>query len=1018
MRGKFFIAFLLFSSITSAEFCNLRLMHSYFFEGKVSPDSQHFKMCPVITNNCCTTNDHIRIFQLSEEHLIPKLEDNEHKMLKLLKKLRKLHTSARKIKRRKTFAPTQRKFCNRARRRFGRFPITKFLKSFKVGIKEAFHEHLKLHQSFLCTFCDMNAHSEIIDITNTVPQDLGVCTDVMLRTQELLRAQNIMLIDFFRRLQRHLDCTLYENKFALPFMWDDRIVLRSNFRKCLNLLAEDPGNAACMSVCEHLGLGNYSPIFEGDHAFIGETINMFMFIINQISVKRKTTPFNPLKHLLRLNRENQQIKFFNIDNKRNNTKKNFNNTITRDYSRGGRPDTKFVNDLRIYHPDELDAQKYVLLDQELKIREEFAKNGNGINKSSRFRKNNSSDDDDNNNQNNQTRKKKNRRRSNGDQNQNDQNLNYQNQKFQQKKPNQHSQYPIHQTQQDQPNQNSQNPTHQTQPDQPKQNSQYPTHQTQQDKPDQNSQYPTHQTQQDQPNQNSQYPTHQTQQDKPDQNSQNPTHQTQQDQPNQNSQNSFNQTEQDQPDQKQNRRMLLKKFQENENRKLNEKAKSAKVIKAQKRLNNLSKDDDKTKNKRNLKAKKLAIKSNKKSIRAPVITLNKQKASKKVQKNKITKTQKALVKSLKTIKPKSIANEENASKILAKKLKIAEKKIQKLKSKESKRLRKKPENVAKLNPIPTTPFFVPNAQQIPMQVQMPMQMVQPMQIPLQNSYYPVNQNQFIPSYQNQIQVQPQENTPVSYDRKINNKHARVLEELMTDEEEMEYFTPPKERILQEKKNKVGISPKIMQKYMNIFESFDLTFNSTSSEIFPKILNWFDYSTVTRELIDGQGFNIHLYLETLDFDVELEELKEGEEHQGEEEKRIGPESEELDQLLKLKWHHLLEEAFTKLRESYSLKLEAEYLSNDDKKLLKLKKVYTESESFETLDFEFYHREVEKVIDNNDHETFLYANGISKNKDMIETIKMMKLREAGYEEPEKNSNEKNEKKSTHSTKTGKLV
>lgn len=884
-----FIALFFFNLIRTEEFCNLRLMRSYFFEGKVTPDNQHFKMCPIITENCCTTEDFLKIHRMAGEKLLPRLEDSEHKMIKLLKKLRKLSRSVLKLRRRRNYAKSQKSFCRRSRNRVSRFPLTKLIKSFKVGIKESFHEHEKIHQAFLCSFCDMNAQKEIIDITNTVPQDAGVCVDVMLRTHTFLKAQNIDLIDFFQRIQRYLDCTFYDTKFDLPFMWENRLVLKQEFKKCLDVVAETPDHESCMSVCKNLGLGNYFPIFEGDHAFIGETITMLNFNIGQIQFKRKNTPFNPLKHLKRINSKRGLDKFFNVPNKRNDTLVNGpNDKLFRNQLYRNRNDQKFVNDLRIYHPNELDAQKYTQLDQELLNRNQEEKTG-------RRRKKNSS--------------------SPGEQ-------------------------PLQQVQSRQMNQVIQQQQNYKLKKVRKLDQHHKIIQTTNNIVDQ-SNSPSKPIKSSALKNKASGRILKKQADK-------------------------------------NRKTNVLKLSPTKLTKNNSSffEKPTKLENVEQPKNNPQKKQKKAKTSQ---IKKQLTKPTDKKIKSIAIKKN-QKAglendSKKLRKPKIKIMQ------MKTEKVDQISTFENAVKRKTQRKNVLKKsKLTKMGTKKTMKKNKKTRNLGSNIETNMQPLLT-----------QPIQMNQQTFTSDENNLNPIPQNQNQVNAGNQIQSEIKQPSFVSRIKKTKNKHTKKVEEMFRDEEET-HNSNLSERILQEKSSGGGsLSPKIMQKYQSLYKSFDLKFNSTSTEISPKILNWFDFATVTRQQIMGQGYNVFLYVETMDFEIDPKELFENEKG----EKRVGPENLELDQLLELEWKELIYEAQDELEMSYELKKEIKYFSDDDRSLKKQEPYYTENESFLIIDNKFFNSDVEKIESNETDGTLIFARGISRGQEMLDMVKSLALNEADVTE-----------------------
>ena len=236
------------------------------------------------------------------------------------------------------------------------------------------------------------------------------------------------------------------------------------------------------------------------------------------------------------------------------------------------------------------------------------------------------------------------------------------------------------------------------------------------------------------------------------------------------------------------------------------------------------------------------------------------------------------------------------------------------------------------------------------------------------YFPktTNKNQLGRNYAINENKSNEEETFVNENKELQmQNNERLLEELFNEEDECIDHTIPDSRILAEASPNSAMDHKLKAKYEEFYESIVFYKNSTTAEIFPKIRNWFDFATVKRVLVFGDGFNLNFFLEGLNFDISLEQIKK---FGLEKKKRAGPQSSELDQILFVNWNEIKEIMTEQMTKTYSPREKASYLSQDDKDKKKLKPFYLEEENMEKLSMKFFKREIEKIIEGDDQEVFI--------------------------------------------------
>lgn len=327
-------------------------MKAYQLEGLLEPNQQKNPLCPTIKNNCCTPGDILKVHDKYNNNLKPKLLESRDKFTSELRQLRKLHHHILRLTERQNLRGNQQLFCASTFKNVTDFDFMGMMEDLQTGHAMAFDFFQKVHTGFMCVFCDFEAHSEIMLSTRSVGIDSGVCLDALNSLKDFLITQNIRLVQYFRTLQRFLDCSLFDDKFNLPFTFGQQDILRITFRECFKKLTPDSLDPLCLPLCDQLQFGAISPVFEGHTFFINRAINYFQDQIRAIIHKVNNTAFDPLQALQQLNMARERIAFSEFRNKTEERMK-FMDSRHNQWDQGSYgnvywPDNTFRNDLTPY----------------------------------------------------------------------------------------------------------------------------------------------------------------------------------------------------------------------------------------------------------------------------------------------------------------------------------------------------------------------------------------------------------------------------------------------------------------------------------------------------------------------------------------------------------------------------------------------------------------------------------------------------------------------------------------------
>lgn len=332
------------------DFCKKPLMYSYFLEGLLQPDQAKIPICPSIKNNCCTEKDIEAVFENLGKILKPKRADFKYKFKRSVWNLQLLHAETLRLNQREVWTPPHKAFCQNRYVKLTNFPFRELASNLLSGFENTFDSFDKIHTSFLCVFCDHDAHKQMLLETSQLAQDGEVCLEIINKHSHFLQTQNIDLINYYMTLQTYLDCALYESSYNIPFVFGSQQDKRDDFTLCLKDVSPDALGKSCTPLCKDLRLAEISPTFEGNTIFMDRANNFYSDQISSIILRQNSTLYDPLKTIKDL-RDDETIKFHQMPIKSMNRIKGI-----PPWRNIGVPesdfDPRFRNDLRIYRGEE------------------------------------------------------------------------------------------------------------------------------------------------------------------------------------------------------------------------------------------------------------------------------------------------------------------------------------------------------------------------------------------------------------------------------------------------------------------------------------------------------------------------------------------------------------------------------------------------------------------------------------------------------------------------------------------
>lgn len=311
------LALLILIPSSHSQYCKRALLNSYALEGEVVFTEKPHPICATVKKNCCTADDTKQILSNYNNFLKPKLTDFSAKMDDAFRNLEDLHYLANSVTLRTDLSGPQQAFCSTVQDQFKAFPFQKLMDDMRVGFALSSRLFRELHGTFYCAMCDFDAHQSFSLDTRSVALDSSVCLNILASNRLFLSAQNINLIQYLQNLQNLLDCNQFTDLFNFPFLYGDRQALANNFKNCYRNFDPDSMSPDCAAVCQNLGTGTISSVFEGDFDFIAQAAGYFLNAMANMKKRQgKEAKFNPLKAVQKLNEQNEEVNFIQVPNKR------------------------------------------------------------------------------------------------------------------------------------------------------------------------------------------------------------------------------------------------------------------------------------------------------------------------------------------------------------------------------------------------------------------------------------------------------------------------------------------------------------------------------------------------------------------------------------------------------------------------------------------------------------------------------------------------------------------------------
>lgn len=311
--GLLSLLFLLFPA--RSQYCKRALFQSYALSGELQFTNNQHPICTTIKKNCCTGEDTKKILSDYGSFLKPKLDDFAAKMKQSFQSLSNLNYLASMVTFRTDLTGPQQAFCANVQSQFQAFPFQQLTKDLEVGFAISQRLFRELHGTFYCALCDYEAQQFMSLETRSVALDSSTCLNILSGNRLFLAAQNINLIQYFQNLQNLLDCNTFTGFYNFPFLYSDRLQLANSFKACYSNFDADSITTDCAKVCQNLGTGTISSIFEGDFEFIAQASSYFINQIVRANQRQTQNNFNPLNTLQQLNERNEQVSFIQIPNK-------------------------------------------------------------------------------------------------------------------------------------------------------------------------------------------------------------------------------------------------------------------------------------------------------------------------------------------------------------------------------------------------------------------------------------------------------------------------------------------------------------------------------------------------------------------------------------------------------------------------------------------------------------------------------------------------------------------------------
>lgn len=303
MKGFIFIAigFLLLDTTKSGDTCKVLLMESYNLTGRRAPLKDQNPLCHTITDNCCTTDDVIKMYNEATGVVEPALQSYREKMQRAISDLVAFNGMIQKIKYSGSTAPEQTEFCQKAEDDFKKINFEVIADSLKSGFDKAYSESKDYHMAFYCALCDYKAHKVIDTSKKTITLSPATCMARIVNNKAYVTALNVDLINYFMAAQKFLDCTTYDSYYNFPFLFKDEGESAAKAKKCLVKVSNDPKFMPpdCAEFCGSLNFAGISSNLEGDAIFLDKITDYYrgMIIARNRAVAMMGSTYQPFVEL-------------------------------------------------------------------------------------------------------------------------------------------------------------------------------------------------------------------------------------------------------------------------------------------------------------------------------------------------------------------------------------------------------------------------------------------------------------------------------------------------------------------------------------------------------------------------------------------------------------------------------------------------------------------------------------------------------------------------------------------------
>ena len=134
------------------------------------------------------------------------------------------------------------------------------------------------------------------------------CTKQMVDNKQYLEALNVLLPDYFEKVQHYLDCAAYDMEYEFPFLYEKEKKFGVIAEKCLSEFDEEATTLSpeCTTVCQKLDIANFSPVFESNHTFVVKAVNYFETLAHAANAKNEQREEDQFNKMAEITKEKEQ----------------------------------------------------------------------------------------------------------------------------------------------------------------------------------------------------------------------------------------------------------------------------------------------------------------------------------------------------------------------------------------------------------------------------------------------------------------------------------------------------------------------------------------------------------------------------------------------------------------------------------------------------------------------------------------------------------------------------------------